>query len=71
MEIRNIQRAKELINQYEVLKRAKDILSENTSDVLVRDDSNSDIILPKSVRMNVLHAVNCEYERVRKEIQEL
>jgi len=71
MEIRNIERAKELIPQLETLESARKILSESVSDVLLRTESQCDLRLPKSVKMNVLNIVNCEYERIRKEVKEL
>lgn len=71
MELRNIERAKELIPELERLREAKRILAEATSSVLVRADGGHELLLPKSVRMNVLNAVNCEYERVRKEVSGL
>lgn len=71
MELKNLERAKELIPQLDVLKKAKAMLSEDTSHVLVRDDNGYGVSLPKSVKMNILNAVNYEYERVRKEVSEL
>lgn len=71
MELKNIERAKELIAQYETLRQAKAMLSEDTSAVLVRDDNGLDLLLPKSVKMNILNAINCAYEHVRKEVSGL
>jgi len=71
MELKNIERAKELLPQLETLDSARKILSESTSDVLLRTESHCDLRLPKSVKMNVLNMVNCEYERIRKEVKEL
>jgi len=71
MELRNIEKAKELLPQLEDLQKAKSLLAEDTSSVLVRDENGYGLVLPKSVKMNILNVVNCEYERVRKEVSEL
>lgn len=71
MELKNIERAKELLPQLEALQEAKKALAKEDCGVLLRDDNGFDLALPKSVKMNVLHVVNCEYERVRKEVSGL
>lgn len=69
MEIKNIERAKELIPQLEDLQTAKRILSEDTATVYVQDDNHFSLKLPKNLRMNIIHVVNCEYERMRRELE--
>lgn len=71
MELKNIDKAKELIAQYDALKRAKSMLSEDTSCVIVRDENHFELMLPKSVKMNVLNVINCEYEHTREEVRGL
>lgn len=70
MEIRNIERAKELIPQLEALRKAKKMMAEADVSVVVRCAAG-DSPLPGCVRMNVLNVVNCEYERIRKEVEGL
>lgn len=70
MEIKNIERAKELIPEMEALKEAKSLLSDESSDVVVIN-GETEVVLPDTLRMNILNVINCEYERVRKEIREL
>jgi len=71
MELRNIERAKELLPQLEALQEAKKALAKEDCDVTVRVNGNECAVLPQSVRMNILSVLNCEYERVRKEVSEL
>lgn len=71
MEIKNIDKAKELIPQIEVLQTARKMLSEDTTEVVVRDSDGNELNLPKSLRLNIVHVANCEYERIRKEVEGL
>jgi len=70
MEIRNIERAKELIPQLETLGMAKSLLASQQSQITVTS-VDGQVTLPQSLTYNVLHVVNCEYERIRKEVKEL
>ena len=70
MELKNIDKAKELIPQLVALTVARRLLSSDHNDVLVTD-GNDTISLPKQMRMNILHIVNCEYERIREEVKRL
>lgn len=69
MEIKNVERASSLLAQYQQLTLAKKILSEE--DVTITVSGTSDVILPLTLRNNILNIVNCEYELLRKEIQRL
>lgn len=70
MDIKNIERAKELIPALEALTKARNILSNADSriDIVGKNDKET---LPSIVRLNILNVVNCEYERIRKEVKEL
>lgn len=70
MEIKNIEKAKELIPQLEALGKAKALLSEPDTYISIVG-RNGQAELPHSLAYNVQHVVNCEYERVRKEVVEL
>jgi len=71
MEIKNLERAKELLPKLDVLEQARRMLSEDTSEVIIQDENFYKLHLSKSLKMNLIHIVNCEYERVRKEVSEL
>lgn len=65
-----MERAMELIPELESLKKAKKILSETDCRMyVVKGDSLEN--LPNTLRLNILGVVNCEYEKVRKEVSEL
>lgn len=71
MDIKNIDKAKELIPQLEDLGKAKKMLADSTTDVFLHNDDDVTLLLPNGVKMNILNVVNCEYERIRKEVSEL
>lgn len=69
MEIKNIERAQELLPQFRTLALAKRLLSE--ADAAVTVSGSREVLLPKCMRLNILNAVSCEYERIRKEVEGL
>lgn len=71
MELKNIDKATELIKMYRTLRDARNILSKADAYILVGDIKGDSLELPSLLKANVINAVNCEYERTRKEISEL
>lgn len=70
MELKNIEKAKELLPIMETLIDARSTLGDSECKVWLCKGGH-EVVLPSSLRMNILNVVNCEYERVRKEVIEL
>lgn len=70
MDIGNIEKAKALIPQIETLKKARKLLSDDKVEISVCLGLDM-VKIPVSLRLNIINVVNCEYERVRKELERL
>lgn len=70
MDIKNIDKAEEMIPRLKSLTRARGVLSDTDARIEVTGKAGC-AELPRCLRLNILNVVNCEYERVRKEIKEL
>lgn len=70
MDIKNIDKAEEIIPRLKSLTRARSVLSDIDAHIEVYGKGDREE-LPQELRINILNVVNCEYERTRKEVKEL
>lgn len=71
MEIKNLQRAKELAVEMPAVDEARKALSREGAVLRIVTIKGEIINLPASLNMNIIHVLNCEYERLREEAARL
>lgn len=70
MKVNNLERAKELAEEYACLTAARDILSGEVFQVEV-SGLGRHVTLPANLRHNILNVINCQRELVREEVETL
>lgn len=71
MDIKNTEKAMELIPLLEQMKEARALLNDPDAQITISVGGGygNSVTLKGPIRLNFLHVANCEYERVRKEVE--
>lgn len=72
MKIKNLERATEIYDELGKLEAARSILSGEVAYVVVRKESDgSAVVLPRSLRHNMLMMLNVQINKLREEVDGL
>ncbi len=72
MKIKNLERATEIYDELGKLEAARSILSGEVAFVVVRKESDgSAVVLPRSIRHNMLMMLNVQINKLREEVDGL
>ena len=70
MKYKNLQRAREIAEEAPLLEKARKALANEDAVVSISHDGQT-IILPPSLRMNIINVINLEMNRLREEVDGL
>lgn len=71
MQIKNISKALELLPQLDQLAEARHLVAGGARIWITANGGNDTVQLPETLNHNITQLLNCEYERIRKEVEGL
>ncbi len=71
MNIKNLERAREIAEQLPALEEARTILSDTAAARICVGKNTMDVELPTSVNYNILGVLNAEINRLKEEAKDL
>lgn len=71
MDIKNLNRAAEINTYLPAIDEARKAISGGKASVRIVTQAGKIINLPENLNYNIVHVLNCEYERLREEVKKL